>query len=236
MAHFIFSKIAILSSVLLAGLPIVSAQTQGRNLNVHVQPVFLGKNIALDEPMRDQNGDSLTFHTFRFYLGNFVLLKNGAVVFEEKKYRLLDAAFENSLNLTFQIPEHLAFDQLQFDLGVDSLTNVSGAFGGDLDPTQGMYWTWQSGYINTKIEGFYPKCPARLHEFQFHLGGYLPPFPSVQTVTLPISEMKNLRVHVELAPFFEQVDWQKSHSIMSPGEAAMRMSKLLAKLFSIYAQ
>jgi hypothetical protein len=45
--------------------------------------------------------------------------------------------------LSFDLPTYLKYDQIQFQLGIDSLTNVSGAMGGDLDPTKGMYWTWQ---------------------------------------------------------------------------------------------
>ena len=79
-------------------------------------------------------------------------------------------------------------DKIKFNLGIDSLTNVSGVMGGDLDPTKGMYWTWQSGYINFKMEGSSAVCPTRNHEFQFHIGGYQDPFYAMQTLEL---EVKN---------------------------------------------
>ena len=70
-------------------------------------------------------------------------------------------------SLALQIPSNIPFSKLKFQLGIDSLTNVSGAMGGDLDPTKGMYWTWQSGYINMKIEGKSNSCKTRKNQFQF---------------------------------------------------------------------
>ena len=56
--------------------------------------------------------------------------------------------------------------------------------GGDLDPTKGMYWAWQSGYINFKMEGSCSQCLATKNNFEFHLGGYQQPFYAMQTIEL----------------------------------------------------
>jgi len=48
---------------------------------------------------------------------------------------------------------------------VDSLANVSGAMSNDLDATKGMYWSWQSGFINLKIEGKSASCKTRKINF-----------------------------------------------------------------------
>lgn len=214
----------------------LQAQGTEKPFSLHFQPVFQQQKIALDKPLKTSGGDSLALHELRFYLTNFVFLKNGAVVFAEKNsHHLLDLEDENSLVLKFQLPENAGFDSLKFDLGVDSLTNLSGAMGGDLDPTRGMFWTWQSGYINFKMEGFFEKCPARNHEFQFHLGGYLPPFPTAQKVFLPVLEKEKMRVDFDLASFFEKIDWPKKHNIMSPCAEAVENSRVLAKSFSVHA-
>jgi hypothetical protein len=214
-------------------LPITAA-TQG--LSVRFQPVLHGQKIVLNEPLRTAAGDSITLHTLRFYLSNVVFLKYGAVVFAEpSSHHLLDLETENTLALHYNLPAGTAgFTEIQFDLGIDSLTNTAGAMGGDLDPTNGMYWAWQSGYINTKIEGVSPHCPARNHEFQFHLGGYLPPFQAVQTVRLLVPKTQNLLVDFDLTAFFEQVDWAKKSGIMSPGAEAVRLSEVLSKAFRVH--
>jgi hypothetical protein len=196
--------------------------------------VFQGKEIKLGTPLKHKKNEELTLQTLRFYLSHFIFLKNGKPVFEEKdSYHLLDLEAENSLLLAFKGSENLDFDQIQFKLGIDSLTHISGAMGGDLDPTKGMFWTWQSGYVNVKVEGVFEKCPTRNHEFQFHLGGYLAPLQTVQSVRLNAPKSKKLQLQLDLTPFFEKVDWAKKYSIMSPSKEAVILSKVLADSFSI---
>jgi len=212
-------------------------QEENMGLTVRFQPVFQDEKIILGHSLPSGQNDSLTMHTLRIYLSNFVFLKNGTVVLEEKnRYRLLDLEDESTLTLEFEEVQNLDYDHIQFKLGIDSLTHIYGAMGGDLDPTKGMFWTWQSGYINVKLEGFSVKCPARNHEFQFHLGGYLAPCQSVQTVNLRVPKGRDLQLNLDLAPFFGQVDWAKKHSIMSPSREAVVLSQVLANSFSIHAK
>lgn len=207
---------------------------------LHCRPVFRGENITLGEALTTVSGDTLRLHTLRFYLGDFVFWKNGAIVLAEKnRYRLLDLEDENSLTLRFDLPENTGFDSLSFVLGVDSATTAAGAMGGDLDPTKGMFWSWQSGYINLKLEGKLKGSEARPQvlpaEFQFHLGGYLPPFQTIQVIRIGrISDPANLRLDFDLAPFFEAVDWGKKPNIMSPGPEAKRLSGVLSTAFGIH--
>ena len=105
--------------------------------------------------------------------------------------------------------------------------------GGDLDPTKGMYWAWNSGYINFKLEGTSPLCQTRNNEFSFHLGGYSQPYPSFQTIKLPIKKSKELTVVVNFADFFDQVNLTKQNKVMSPGKLSQDLSIQLTKLFSV---
>ena len=111
--------------------------------------------------------DSITFSKIAVYLSSP----------EINFYQLVNAENDKSLQLDFE-----EIGSNTFYLGVDSLTNSNGAMGGDLDPTKGMYWTWQSGYINVKIEGKYSGCNTRNNKFQFHLGGYQNPFQTIQKI------------------------------------------------------
>ncbi len=208
-------------------------------LPLRVQPVCQGEKIILEQSLHLPGGDSLTLHTLRFYLGHFVFWKNGQVLRDERGvYHLIDLEDENSL----VVPDSPAgFDSLAFDLGVDSLTTSAGAMGGDLDPTRGMFWTWQSGYINLKAEGAASMNPARNGDFAFHLGGYLPPFATARTVRLGVGERrtpagKALVLRLDLAPFFSAADRVKKPNVMSPGPEALRLSEVLAQSFSIHAE
>ena len=127
---------------------------------IEVRPVFGAEELQLEKASYELNGEVVQFTTLKLYLTNFQLLAEGEVVWKERKsYHLLNLESPSSMQLVLNVPSKLVFDQIQFDLGTDSLTNVSGAFGGDLDPVKGMYWTWNSGYINFKLEGTYPLCP-----------------------------------------------------------------------------
>ena len=229
MKHLVFClKYAIL---ILQCFPVKSQNVVSFNL----APSFKSEKITLDKSLHPP--DALTLHQLRFYLGHFTFYQNNTAILEDKNYHLFDLEEASTMHLTFNLPENVAFDSLTFNLGVDSLTTASGAMGGDLDPTKGMFWTWQSGYINFKMEGFSKKCPARNGEFQFHLGGYLPPYASVQQVGLKTgSYSDNLLLRLDLGPFFEQVDWANKHNVMSPGAEAVRLSGILAKSFAIHAQ
>jgi DNA-binding XRE family transcriptional regulator len=121
------------------------------------------------------------------------------------------------------------------DMLMSTLRNFVQAMGGDLDPTKGMYWTWQSGYVNFKAEGFYEKCPTRQGAFQFHLGGYMPPFLAARRIQIAATPGKNQQLQLDLTPFVDQVNWAKKHSIMSPGAETVRLSNVLATSFRLHA-
>jgi hypothetical protein len=174
--------------------------------------------------------DSLRLETLRFYVSNIEFLNNGTVIGKVSGCHLIDAESNRTIPLAEALPPR--FDALRFQLGVDSLTNVSGALGGDLDPVLGMYWAWQSGYINFKLEGNTPTCATRLHAFQLHIGGYLPPFQTLQTVTLPIlAHETSPKITLNIAAFLNQIDFTKTPNIMSPSKTAADMAKLLPAFF-----
>jgi hypothetical protein len=163
------------------------------------------------------------------------LLNNNRVVWQEKNsFHLIDIEQPKTSSWNLVVPQSTTFTQVSFDLGIDSITNVSGAFGGDLDPTKGMYWTWQSGYINFKLEGKASNSSANNNEFQFHLGGYQYPFLACQQVVLEEANLKSLGIKFDLKRALDQTDFTKLHHIMSPSYDAVNFSQLLKESFSIH--
>ncbi|MCF8247052.1 MAG: hypothetical protein K9J37_19015 [Saprospiraceae bacterium] len=228
-------------AILLAGLFLLHtplfAQQNPQEIVLHINPILNGKSSNDGLIISQLNGDSIAIHTLRFYLSNFVFYKNGKEIGREKdSYHLLDMEDESTLSIAINPNTGDGLGAIRFDLGTDSLTNVSGAMGGDLDPANGMYWAWNSGYINFKIEGYYEKCPTRNHQFQFHIGGYLPPFKTVQTIELTGLNKREIWVDMELSVFFEHIDLAKEHSIMSPSKAAANLAQLLSKTFRIHGE
>ena len=62
---------------------------------------------------------------------------------------------KNAILLGMSQPTKHLLANAPFDLylGVDSVLNYNGVHEGALDPINGMYWTWQTGYIHCKLEG-----------------------------------------------------------------------------------
>jgi hypothetical protein len=181
--------------------------------------------------------DSIKIETFKMYISSIELYDVNKMVWkEENSFHLLDAANSSTLNIFLKIPSQIKYNQIKFNVGVDSLTNVSGAMGGDLDPTKGMYWTWQSGYINVKIEGKSNVCNTKGNQFQLHLGGYQAPFNSLQQVVLSTIGAENIQVSFNLKKFLNEINLSENNQIMSPGNKAVSISKSMVQNFSIQSQ
>jgi hypothetical protein len=202
-------------------------------ISIHFNPLFGDENLKLNERYYTVNkNDSLLIETLKFYISNIELLQNNQPVFKEKNsFHLVDLSEIVSLN--FVLPTNIIFDQIKFNLGIDSVTNYNGAMGGDLDPTKGMYWTWQNGYINFKIEGKSNLCINKNKEFIFHLGGFEFPYNSLQTIQLKIENKSNIDVNLDLKKWFNQIDLRQQDKLMSPGNEAILLSNKLAPIFSV---
>lgn len=180
----------------------------------------------------DSTNDSLKISKLFFYISNInFLLDNKVVYTEPNSFHLIDASLPESMLISLTGDKLIDYNAIQFQLGIDSITNVAGAMGGDLDPTKGMYWTWQSGYINFKIEGTSSISTARNHEFQFHLGGYQSPFNALQTIKFKIVPQQKIYIYFDVDKFFARIDLSKQNHVMSPGEEAVELSKHAASCF-----
>lgn len=176
--------------------------------------------------------DSIRVDECKFYISNLSFLNKSKVVYTEKEsYHLIDITDPKSLQIACITPQHLVYDQLSFYLGIDSVTNVSGVMEGDLDPTRGMYWTWQSGYINLKLEGKSSLCSNPRKEFQIHLGGYQKPFLALQKVLLNTPTNPLIDITFDLGELMQSVDLVKAHHVMSPTHEAVRLSEIAARCF-----
>jgi hypothetical protein len=203
------------------------------------QSIVLGASIEGEAAGAEQGRRAGTnkVEILRWYLSNIELLQDGEVVFTPKKrHHLLDIEVPESLDLQLATATSLPYDELRFTLGVDSLTAAAGVFGGDLDPTNGLYWTWRSGYINFKLEGTSPKCPARKNRFQFHVGGFQGPFASQRNISLAVTPAETIRIDVDLDRFFKAVNLRKQYQVMSPNEASAEMADLLAEIFQFHQE
>lgn len=183
-------------------------------------------------------GDSLRFNNFKCYITNIRLKKaDGTWWVENESYRLVDANRPEGLRL--QIPNVPAgeYVEMQWMVGVDSTRNVSGTQSGALDPSLGMFWTWQTGYIFIKAEGFAPAAPQG--NFQYHLGGFSGANNAIQVRNFNLTSnplritknaTSNLSMRINMARFWHGgVRVADTHTIHMPGAMAVQMATHFAE-------
>lgn len=115
--------------------------------------------------------------------------------------------------------------------GIDSMHTVNTDFTGALDPIHGMFWTWNSGYINVKIEGISRKSIQNGNIFQIHLGGYLSPYSTAFSIRIP--RKAPIRMEVDLGPSIQTVLKQYGGTVMSPGKAGHELMTILQRSITI---
>lgn len=223
----------LLLGVLSTSQALVSQNT--KTVTLHFVPVFGGATLDLGKKYpcaTEQN--MLTFTLFKCYVSHFEYYKNQELVFRDTtEAYLLDSNVPNSFNRKIALPITIDFDEIRFFFGIDDKTNNQGISGGDLDPTNGMYWTWQTGYINMKLEGNCATVPTADHGFQFHLGGFILPYVSFQPIRLDNATSSELTISIELNDFIKKIKLAETHGIMSPGESTVLLSTYAATMFHL---
>ncbi|RSK33870.1 MbnP family protein [Hymenobacter metallilatus] len=128
-------------------------------------------------------GQQFTVSTFNYYLSNIRLKKaDGTEYAEPESYHLVKESDATTKAFTLKDVPAGDYTSLSFTIGVDSARNVSGAQTGALDPSNGMFWTWNSGYIYTKLEGSSPQAGGN-KQLLFHIGGFKKPNNTIRTVS-----------------------------------------------------
>ncbi len=207
-----------------------------KNVVVNFNAVYNSQKLQFDsvQYLVPNTTDSVTFTNLKFYISNIVLLNNKKKVFVEKNsYHLIDVTNNKDLQFVLKVPSTLHYNNIKFDLGIDSATNASGVHGKDLDPIKGMYWAWHSGYINFKLEGNSKLCNTRNNAFEFHLGGFQYPYNALQKIVLKVEAKKDINIDADIYKFLSAINLSNTNQIMTPGKQAVELSKAASTIFSI---
>ena len=199
----------------------------------HLNLTFRDKPLELNKEYVSENKDTLQLTGFKFYISNLKLEYADKTTYSEPdSYYLIDIENPNSCKIPIEKTTGKTISKVSFSVGIDSLTSVSGALEGDLDPTKGMYWAWQSGYINMKLEGRSSSCKTRKNEFQFHIGGYMKPNYAMREVVLePKKSNFTVEINVDVAELFSKLELSKINSVMVPGNKAMQIADYSVTMF-----
>ena len=225
--HLLYSLLAVCLCMQVSAL-----DKNDKDITLRFIPVFNQERVQLNKYYYLPDGDSISFSTFKFYVSGISLMnKDGHEIRYDKQenYYLLD--LEGRDKMTVSLKSDSEIIAISCYIGVDSEKSVSGAMGGDLDPEHGMYWAWQSGYINFKIEGTCNKVPARNHEFQYHVGGYAGKDKAIQWIGDVKRASNECDIYIVLDKFLAGMDMSNQYSVMIPGEEAVQLAKQFAQCF-----
>ena len=217
--------------LLLFCFPGAMAQVENDSLRLKLNLRFAAEALQLNKTYLSE--DTVTFTTVKFYISKIRLhFKDKSIFTEKSSFHLIDLENPKSQVISLCRNENKKIDKITFNIGIDSLTSTSGALEGDLDPANAMYWAWQSGYINLKVEGVSPSCITRKNAFQLHIGGYLPPYYALRQIEL-FPKQNSLSVVADLSKIFQNVKLADQNSIMIPGKEAMKIADYAAEMFTV---
>ena len=166
-------------------------------------------------------------HALSFYVGRIELLKKEKVVKKYDAYHLLTINDSSKTKIPLNQLNNINFDGIRFLIGIDSAVIENGAMSGDLDPMNGHFWSWQSGYIHFKLEGEFLDKPIT-----YHIGGASGPTNTLQTVILPVTSInQHVTIAVTLDPIIAWLKKTNDCEIMSPSLVAVEFSTLFHQLF-----
>ncbi len=221
----------------------LAAQAQSNQLQVLVKFVHTanGKPIVLqDSAYQNAFGEAYQLTRLKYYISNLGLLGKQPAQAAPSVY-LINAAQEDSIELKLKAG---IYDSLAFTLGVDSIYNCSGAQDGALDPLNGMFWSWNSGYVFFKMEGYSAASTADLQRIEHHVGGYLGAHKASARVAIHLEKPLLIKEHsgpvIEVTLDLDKY-WKGKNDltiasnalIMAPGPLAIKSAENFAGMFSV---
>ena len=197
---------------------------------LRIIPSWNNKALELEQVYLTENKDSISFSTLKMYLSDFRFIeKNSGNTINIDTVIFYDLA-DSSTHAFFNELEISNYDAVSFTLGLDSSKNVSGELENAYDPLLGMYWAWNTGYVNLKLAGKSSLLLTKTHDFEFHLGGYRFPYATAQQVQVDLNDKI---IHFELSLLLSDViSLKKTHHLMLPGKEAFLISQGLPACFN----
>jgi len=216
--------------------------TVGINFENIAGSVFLDPTGAANYV--NASGETFSITNFRYYISNVKMIKDDGTKYEvPNSYFLIDANDTNSLIAELPNIPGGKYTGVEYMIGVDSTRNVSGAQTGALDPANGMFWSWNQGYIFMKLEG--NSIAATNNFFEFHIGGFTGANSTLRTVTIDFTPSilivdggkREAEIHIltdVLEIFKNPTNWTIAghSSVTMPGINANTIATNYADMFS----
>ncbi len=187
-------------------------------------------------------GESYTLQKFRFYITQIQLLDSNdmSTQFFPDDYYLV--AESDSTTQTITVPLALKhITSISFLVGVDSIAAVSGTQTGALDPVNGMFWTWNTGYIMMKLQGTSPAAQVPGNAFSLDVGGFKEGENAMRKMEFLTNAPKRQLIHnitldVDVNKLFNgayPIKLAEHPLCHEPGQLAMQLADNYATMFSL---
>ena len=214
-------------------------------LTIQFSSVVDNEQLELGETYTNIFGEDYTVSNFKFYFCQVDLINTDSPFsyrMNKDEYFLVNFADSGTVRINFGALSG-KYNAISFLLGVDSIRNVSGAQTGALDPANGMFWTWNTGYIMAKLEGTSTVSNQPNQAFEYHIGGFSGADNVLRRVTLPFSAMQmEKEKSTEMIITVNANSWFHSPNDISiattpvcttPGVLAKKIAANYSKMFSI---
>jgi hypothetical protein len=193
-------------------------------------------------------GEKITFTKLNYYISNVKLKKeDGTWWVQPESYHLVKVNENTAPKIKLEDVPIGKYTAIEYTIGVDSIRNVSGAQTGALAPSNGMFWSWTTGYVFIKVEGTSPNSGASSGEFRYHIGGFrnenntnavrsnLQELPGVLVVKSGHENHAKIHFYVNSARFWHGgISLQDLHTVHMPGTNANTIADNFSGAFLIH--
>lgn len=218
------------------------------NLILKFKPIvqYDSNALAFGTAYKNFFNETFTPTAFKFYIHNIELINtdsNKVFQLSTDKYFLIDFSDSAKAKINIAVLPY-TYNRIAFTIGVDSARNVSGAQVDALDPANGMFWTWSTGYIMAKLEGNAPV--AQGGKFEYHIGGFSGADNVLKKVTLLFPFAQNVDLEpgktTEMGITADAYDWfynphdirlNANPVITTPGPLAKQVAENYSKMFTV---
>ncbi len=199
---------------------------------VNFETIANEKKIVLNDSIyTNKYGEKYNITKLKYYISN---LKMDCVNTWSIQHgvSLIDAKNSDSFSLKQRCR---LSPSISFTLGLDSAINAYGPQSDSpLDPLNDMYWAWNSGFVNFKLEGNSTSSTAINNKIEQHIGGYKDKYKTYQTIVLPIKKFTNhITIQMNLDAYWDNIKIAENATITSPGDLAKKAADGFVKMFSI---
>lgn len=202
-----------------------------------------GQPLELNKPLVNSFQETFTLTDYRYYISNLELLNPTKNFKVPDAYYLVNEQSPDSKTLKAEIKAD-TYEALVFLVGVDSARQVSGSHTGVLDPTQGMYWDANMGYMAAKMEGHSDFSGAPGNVLQHQIGGFEGNYNALRYVTIRFptamtvgqGQILKVVINAELLRWFDSIYTMpiaENPTILTPGAAAMKIADNYSDQFSL---